>query len=57
MILPIPRYLKNKNRIKPNEVMNPRRLLAKMVEKVNRKAKKRRVKNNGTAPKVYGSMK
>lgn len=56
-ILPIPKYLKRRKMVKPAASVNPLLRLAKIVEKVKRRARKRRTKKTGRIPNVSGSMK
>lgn len=54
---PTPKYARSKNNINAAAVINPRLRAAKINEKVKSKVKKARIKNRGTAPKVWGSVK
>jgi hypothetical protein len=56
-ILPIPKYLKRRKTVKAVAMVNPLLLLAKMVEKVKRRARKRRTNKTGRIPNVSGSTK
>ena len=56
-ILPIPKYIKMRNKDNEEEAMNPRRVLANNNEEVKSKTEKVKTKNTGTAPKVSGSTK
>ena len=49
--------LKNKNMIMLAAAREPLLVLAKITEKVNRRAIKVVIKNTGIAPKVFGSTK
>jgi len=55
--LPTPKYLRIRNKVIPNEAKKPRLELAKIVEKVKRRLKKRRRKNPGIAKRASGSIK
>jgi hypothetical protein len=46
-----------RNRVRLPELIRPRRVFANKVENVNRRARKIKKKNRGTAPKVSGSTK
>jgi hypothetical protein len=56
-ILPIPRYIRKRKKVKVIVATIPLRLFAKTREKVKRRQKNIRVKNKGTAAKVSGSIK
>jgi hypothetical protein len=53
---PIPKYLKIKKVIIPQETKNPLRVFINIVDIGNRIAAKRINKKSGTAPKVVGSI-
>jgi hypothetical protein len=57
IILPTPKYLRIVKEVIAKDVIRPLLELAKIVEKVKRRVKKRATKNKGIAPKVSGSTK
>jgi hypothetical protein len=54
---PIPKYLRIRKTVRPEADKKPLRLWAKIVEKVNKKLKKIRIKKIGTAQITSGSTK
>ena len=56
-IFPIPKNLSIKNSSMAKEIRRPRLVLAKIVEKVKRRARKDKTKNKGSIPKKFGSKK
>jgi len=56
-IFPTPRYARIEKRDREVEIINPRRVLAKIKEKVKRSVVKKMMKNRGTTPKIPGSTK
>ena len=56
-ILPTPRYISIRKSVVAMVVTIPRRLLAKISEKVKRRQKKSKTKNRGIAAKEPGSIK
>jgi len=57
MILPTPKYLRIVKEVIAKDARRPLLELAKIVEKVKRRVKKRATKNKGITPKVSGSIK
>jgi hypothetical protein len=56
-MLPTPKKRRTKNRDRDRAERRPLRVLAKRVEKVKRRLRKRKVKKRGRAIKVSGSIK
>mgnify|MGYP001607741069 CR=1 FL=1 len=56
-ILPTPKYLRIKNRVKPKEIRKPCLELANTVEKAKRRPRNIKRKNPGRANVVSGSTK
>ena len=56
-IFPIPKYFKNRKKIKDKDIIIPLLVFAKIVEKVKSKEKNKIIKKRIITPKVFGSMK
>jgi len=56
-ILPTPRYIRRRKKVKAIVATIPRRELAKIKEKVKRRQKNIKTKRKGTAPNESGSTK
>jgi len=56
-MLPTPRYIRRRKNDVATVATNPRRLLAKINEKVKRRQKNIKTKNKKITPKDPGSMK
>ena len=57
MIFPTPKYLKIKKKVSKKEANNPRLVLVKRVDAVNRIAINTVRKNTGSIPNIDGSIK
>lgn len=57
MIFPTPKYFRMAKKVITKDARRPLLELAKIVERVKRRVKKRATKNKGIAPKVSGSTK
>ena len=56
-IFPIPKYFKNKKKIKDKDIIIPLLVFAKIVAKLKSKEKNKIIKKRIIIPKVFGSMK
>jgi hypothetical protein len=56
-MFPTPKYARMKKNCMATEPIKPRLVLAKISEKVKRRATKKIIKNKNIAPKIPGSIK
>lgn len=55
-MFPTPKYLRIRNIVAAREIIKPRLVLKSRVERVKRRARKKRIKKPGNAAKEKGSM-